>query len=195
MAKNVVKVEITPQSLKFIENVYRYSQILPNRIKSAEILTGDVAARKITTMIKNKYGNNAVKSFEIERVLVGRNVVIRIKSRAGEYQGNPKGKYDEDKVLGWIIKFTGRRAFSSQQDITYTTRPKSVGKYGKSRKSFYVPKQPKDMTYVRDIRQIGNRAAAEAVTEAFRRYGFGPRGGASRLKDLGQIRVRSLGGV
>jgi len=195
MANNVIKVEITPQSQKFIENVYRYSQVLPNRIKSAEILTGDIAARKITSMIRNKYGNEALKSFDIERKLVGGTVVIRIRSKSGKYKANPQGKYHEDKVLGWIIRFTGRRAFSSQQDIVYTTRPKSVGKYGKSRRNFYVPKQPRDMAYVREIRRIGNLAASEAVTEAFRRYGFGPRGGASRLKDLRQIRVRALGGV
>jgi hypothetical protein len=195
-SKNVMKVEITPASQKYIDNVYKYVSMLPNRIKAAETLTAAIAARKVSSKIKNKYGPHALYSFDIFYDLRGGTVVLSIESKGkgSGYRPTPKGKYHEDKVMGWIIKFTGRRAFTSQQNIVYNTRPKSRGKYGKSRRSFSVPRQPKDMNYVRDIRRLGNLAASEAVSEAFAKYGFGPRGGASKLKDLSAVRVRSIGG-
>lgn len=210
--RGLLRVEVSENSIKGMMRLANYVDTLPNRIEVAKIRAVNAAARKMKTYLKNKYGNVGL-GLEVNAIIKngatgfkssGR--FARLEIKPGKVVKQSKSNHGYNNIWGARIAFYGRKAFTLPLRTEdggiryYELRPDSAVQYGEYLAGpLRIPSMKPNYGMKKDINDTAKSMLINEFRSALMSVGFGPRGGARRMKDMPHVATRSvapdLGGI
>ena len=160
----------------------------PNRIKQAQITGCLAATRVLPSKVKHVSKGARYIEYDVKQSgTTGAGIVARPPKKM-----DSKGKHKYSKYFAAAVALGGRKRFVLKKSHLkkgnyFVLRPESRAQYGKRKKPPLTI--PKSYSQKSKIEPIIREVVIHELQKAFKRQGFGPRGGRSG-SDIGRVRVR-----
>lgn len=184
----MLKIKINSEATTMLSAIADKVDTYPNRIKQAQMVGSLAAARVMPSKVKNvSRGASYIEYDVVQTGATGATLIARPPKKI-----DSKGKHKYSKYFAAAVALGGRRRFVLKKSHLkkgqyFVLRPESVAQYGKRKKPPLTI--PKSFSQEAKIKPIIREVMIHELQKAFRRQGFGPRGGRTGA-DIPRVRVK-----